>query len=244
MMLLKDHRPMMGSIHKGLGARRREAGFTMIEILISMAILAGMSTLIWGSFSMSSNAKRKIEQVEARYHQIRLAMNRMAREISMSFLSKNDMVGALHPRTLFTSARNNSVDDLMFTGLSHMMLRANGKECDQSLIRYYAETDPEDRSRSHLMRRESRRLGGEKPGEEGPAYIMLEDVEELHYEFFDETANEWREDWDTTSADGQADRLPTKVRIVVTLIMEGKKEITLTTGTRLHMRDPLWFSSK
>ncbi len=224
--------------------RRGEAGFTMIEILISMAILAGMTTLLWGSFSMSSNAKRKIEKVEARYHQIRLAMSRMAREISMSFLSKNDVVGALHPRTLFSSAHNNSIDDLMFTGLSHMMLRANGKECDQSLIRYYAAPDPDDRSRTHLMRRESRRLGGEKPGEEGPAYIMLEDVEELHYEFFDELANEWREDWDTTSADGQVDRLPTKVRIVVTLIMGGNKEITLTTGTRLHMRDPLWFSSK
>ena len=102
----------------------------------------------------------------------------------------------------------------MFTSLAHMPLRENAKECDQSLVRYYAAPDPDDRSVTNLMRRETPTSGRGDAGGGGPAYIMLEDIEELHFEFFDEQNNEWRETWNTTSADGQPDRLPTKVRIV------------------------------
>jgi len=218
-------------------------GFTLIEVLISLAILAGMTTLIWGSFSMSSNAKRRVEAIEERYHQIRLAMNRMAREISMAYLSKNDIVGTVKPRTFFIGSRSGKVDELMFSSLSHMSLKENAKECDQSVIRYFSAPDPGSRSRTNLMRRESRRLGGERPGEDGPAYVMLEDIVGLRIEYFDEPMNEWKEHWSTTAADGQPDRLPAKVRISLTLKDEKGHEMTLLTATRIHMRDPLWFST-
>lgn len=221
----------------------RALGFTLIEVLVSVAILAGMTTLIWGSFSISSNTKRKVEAIEERHQQIRLAMNRMAREISMAYLSKNDMTGTMNPRTFFVGLRHSKVDDLMFSGLAHVVLQANAKESDQSVIHYYAAPDPENRSRTHLMRRESRRLGGEHPGEEGPAYVMLEDVEALHFDFFDEQANEWKEAWNTKAADGQPDRLPMKVRITLTLRNEKGRPETFLTAARIYLRDPLWFST-
>ena len=209
---------------------------------MSVAILAGMTTLIWGSFSMTANAKRRVEAIEERYHQIRLGMNRMSREISMAFLSKNDAAGALKPRTMFTSLHNSRVDDLTYSSLAHVVLGENAKESDQSVIRYYGAPDPDDRSRTNLMRRESRRLGGQRPGEDGPAYVMIENIEELHLQYFDETANEWKESWNTTSADGQPDRLPSKVRIALTVRDETGSEITFLSGTTIAMRDALWFS--
>ncbi len=220
-----------------------QAGFTLMEIMVSVAILAGMTTLLWGSFSISSRTKRRVEEIEERYHQIRLAMGRMAREMSMAFLSKNEVPGALKPRTMFISLKNSGIDDLTFSGLSHVPLKDSAKECDQSIIRYYAAPDPDNRSRTHLMRRESRRLGGDRPGETGPADILLEDVIALHFQFFDEVANEWRDGWNTTAADGQPDRLPAKVRITVTVRDESGRDLTLLSGTRIHMRDPLWFST-
>jgi general secretion pathway protein J len=220
----------------------RARGFTLIEVLVSVAILAGMTTLIWGSFSMTANAKRRVEEIEQRYHQIRLGMNRMSREISMAFLSKNDTPGTVNPRTMFIGQHNSRNDDLSFSSLAHVVLRENSKECDQSVIRYYAAPDPDSRSRTHLMRRESRRLGGQRPGEEGPAYVMIENIDGLHFQYFDETANEWKESWSTTSADGQPDRLPSKVRIALTVRDENNREITLLSGTTIPMRDALWFS--
>ncbi len=221
---------------------RRAAGFTLMEVMVSLAIVAGMLSIVWGSFSLTTRTKKKVEQVEARYHQLRLVMTRMAREISMAYLSKNDQVGAVKPRTLFVHDEESTVDDLMFSNVAHTRLAADAKESDQCVIRYYAATDPENPDQTNLMRRESRRLGDERPGEEGPAYVMLEDVKELHYEFFDEAANEWKETWNTTSADGQPDRLPSKVKIKLTLKSQSGEETTFLTATRIFMQDALMFS--
>jgi len=223
--------------------RQPQSGFTLMEVMVSMAIIAGMVTLIWGSFSISSRTKKKVEEIEDRYHQIRLAMNRMAREISMAYLSKNDQMGTTNPRTLFASQQSSSVDELMFSNMAHLRMEEDAKESDQCVIRYYPAADPENRSQTNLMRRESRRLGDQRPGEEGPAYIMLEDVEELHFEFWDVPGNEWKEIWNTRSADGQPDRLPSKVRIKLTVKNERNKEVTFVTATRIFMQDPLWFSA-
>ena len=223
-------------------ARPREEGFTLIEVMLAVAILASTMALLWGSFSMTSKSKRKAEAIADRYQQIRLALQRMTREISQSYLSKNDMPGTVWPRTFFTSEKKSPVDELTFSSFSHVRLQENAKECDQSVVRYFAAPDREDRSRTHLWRRESRRLGGERPGEQGAAQVMLEDVVAVAYEFFDEVNNEWKETWNTRSADGQPDRLPTKVRINLTVKDEHDKPLKLATATRIFMRDALWFS--
>ena len=225
------------------GRKGEQGGFTLMEVLISLSILAGMASIVWGSFSMTAATKRKVEDIEDRYHQIRLAMNRMSREISMAYLSKNDQPYAQVPRTMFTHSRNSSVDELMFSNFAHTRLREEAKECDQGVIRYYSAPDPEDSSQTNLMRRENKRLGSLKPDEEGPAYVMLEDVEELHFEFFDDQMNEWKDTWNTRSLDGQPDRLPVKVKIELTVTNSQGKEITFITATRIFVRNPLWFSS-
>ena len=225
-----------------MSAGRREAGFTLLEVMISVAIVVGMATIVWGSFSITSKIKTRVEEVEDRYHGIRLAMNRMAREISMAYLSKNDQMGTQYPRTMFISKRESKVDQMTFSHLAHLRMKENAKESDQGIIRYYESPDPDNNDKTNLMRREQHRLGVQKPGEEGPAFIMLEDIEELHFEFFDEQANEWKESWDTTSVSGQPDRMPSKVKIKLTLKDEWGKELTFITATRIFMQDPLWFS--
>jgi general secretion pathway protein J len=223
---------------------RTSAGFTLIEVMLSVSILTMMVALVWASFSLAAKSKDRAEEISARYHQIRLAMYRMAREISMAYLSKNQIQGTTNPRTMFVGERNSSVDELLFSSLSHMRLGDDAKECDQSLIRYYAEPDRDDRSQLNLMRRETRRLGVEKPGEEGPAYVMLENIKELHFRYFDPVKNEWSDRWNTRSLDGHPDRLPAKIEIQLTLADESGKERTFTTATRTHLVDPMWFTPK
>jgi general secretion pathway protein J len=219
-----------------------QGGFTLIEVLLSSAIIASMMTLIWGSFSISARGKKRAEVIADRYYQVRQALGRMAREISMAYLSKNDQPGRVWPRTFFASEHNSKGDMLMFSYLGHVRLRENAKECDSAVIRYFVEPDVNDRSQLNLMRAETRRLGEERPDEAGTVNVLLEDIDEIHFEFFDEQANEWREVWNTRAADGQPDRLPTKIRITVVLKDEHDRPMTITTATRIHLQNPLWFS--
>ena len=161
----------------------------------------------------------------------------------MAYLSKNDQPLAQTPRTMFIHSRESSVDELMFSNFAHTRLREEAKECDQAVIRYFSAADPEDSSQTNLMRRETRRLGSLKPEDEGPAYVMLEDIEELHFEFFDDQMNEWKDTWNTRSLDGQPDRLPAKIKIELTVEDYWGKEITFVTATRIFVRNPLWFSA-
>ncbi len=219
-----------------------QRGFTLIEVLMSMSILASMLTLVWGSFSISSRGKERAEAIADRYYQLRLALGRMTREISMAYLSQGDRVATDKPRTFFVSERNSKIDELKFSYLGHMRLHEDAKECDQAVVRYYAASDPADSSRTHLWRQETRRIDYWKSDDlddVAPAYALLEDVQELHFEFFDQQQNDWRDTWNTRSADGQPDRLPVKVRITLTFRDERDKPMTIITAARIHMREAL-----
>ena len=225
------------------GVASTESGFTLVEVMLSVAIVAMMTTLLWVSFSVSNRGRQAAEDVSRRYHQVRLALNRIAREISMSFLSRNRPPAEANPRTLFRSKKSSDVDELMFSTMAHMRLRENAKESDQTLISYSAVPAPGNEEALNLVRRESRRLGGERPEKEGSAYVVVEDVKELHFEFYDEQQDKWRDEWDTTSIDGQADRLPRKVRVFLTVLDERGEETTFRTAARTHLRDPLWLAN-
>jgi general secretion pathway protein J len=224
-------------------SERRQGGFTLVEVLVATAILASITALIWGSFHSASGSKQRVEAIGSRYHQIRMAMNRMAKEISMTFLSTHDDPNTNRPRTFFIVEKDSRGDYLMFSSLAHQRLNEDAKECDQSVISYYLAPDPDDKAVMNLMRRETRRLGVERPKEDGQAHILLEDVKRLEFAFFDDRPekNDWIESWDTQKVDGQPNRLPAKVRILVTLEDEYGRDITLRTATRTFLREGLWF---
>ncbi len=90
------------------------------------------------------------------------------------------------------------------------------------------------------LRRETRRLGYE-PFEDlpGETYVLLEDIQGISYEFYDNVKDEWVEEWDTTSLDGQPNRLPPRVRIYLSVLDERGRPLTLVTEARITLTDAL-----
>jgi general secretion pathway protein J len=220
------------------GARARAAGFTLIEVLLAMAILAFITSIMWGSFSQMANNKRVIEASQDRLHTVRVALMRMSREIETAYLSSNDPVGVPYPSTLFASSSKATVDELMFSAFGHQRLRGGLAEGDTSVITYAGARDPDDPRLTNLVRRETRRLQAEDaatlPTE---TYILCPDVASLRFSFYDAKKKEWEREWDTRTVG--VDYMPTHVRITLTVYDEHGDEVPYSTDARIQMTERL-----
>jgi general secretion pathway protein J len=221
--------------------RRASSGFTMIELMLALAIFAFITTIMWGSFSQTANSKRAIQSEQERAHSVRVALMRMAREIEMAYISDNENTAISHRRTLFVASSRVDVDELMFSSFAHQRLRAGAAEGDTALINYFGARDPDDRRILNLMRRETRRLQAEDPRSlAGEAYVLCPDVARVKFAFYDHKKREWATDWSTLDASGMP-YLPTHVRIMLTVIDERGKEVNYSTDARIHMTEKVGY---
>jgi general secretion pathway protein J len=125
-------------------------------------------------------------------------------------------------------------------------MRKDADESDQSVIQYFLFRDPNDNARTHLYRRESRRLMAdlpEKMEEFFPAYVFCEDIKSFDVKYWDNKRVEWRDEWRTIKQDMQPNRLPERVKITLGVWdPEVGKEIKYVTQTLISMQERLDFS--
>lgn len=222
-------------------ARRLErgsgGGFTLIEVMLALAILGFITTLMWGSFSQTAANKKAIESAQERTHTVRVAMLRMAREIEMAYLSASENTAMTYRRTFLIGSSHSDVDELQFSSFAHQRLRAGLAEGDTSLISYFGERDPDDRRVLNLVRRETRRLQAENPADiAGETYILCPDVVRVKFTYYDHKLKEWVNDWSTMNASGPQ-YLPTHIRITLTVLDERGQEVSYTTDARIQMTE-------
>lgn len=224
-------------------ARAKIKGMALIEVMVALGILTMMVASVWSGFEGSVRASEISQKVQTRYQSIRGALNRMAVEIPHAYLSYGQALDEQRHFTIFDGRMESDSSILTFSSFAHLRLRKDSKEGDQSLIQYFVERDPEDSDKKNLYRRETKRLTGDLPEDLerfAPAYVLCENVESVRFEYWDETKEEWRKEWNTTRNDEQADRLPERVRIELTVRdPEEDEELKFYTQTVLFMNEKL-----
>lgn len=227
----------MRSSRPHLRPRLASSGFTLIEVMLALAILAFVTTIMWGSFNQTITNKRAIETAQERTHTVRVALMRMAREIEMGYLSASENTALSDRRTFLIGSARGDVDELSFSTFAHQRLRAGLAEGDTSVISYFGERDPDDRRVLNLMRRETRRLQAESPSSIiGEAYVLCPDVSRVKISYYDHKLKEWETDWSTLNASGQQ-YLPAHIRITLTVIDERGREVSYSTDARIQMTE-------
>lgn len=226
--------------------RRSARGLTLVEILIAVVIMTMMTVSVWVSFGTTMGGMRHAEQVQIRYSQIRNALSRMTAEMSMAYLSFNRPADEERHFTLFDGREQFNADSVTFSAFAHVRMRKDGNESDQSIIQYFLERDPKDGTRTHLYRRETRRLTGDTPErliEYSPAYIFCEDVKTFDVKYWDVKKLDWVDEWRTTKLDMHPDRLPERVKITLGIYDKvAGKDVKYVTQTLLLMQEKLDFS--
>jgi general secretion pathway protein J len=216
-----------------------QSGFTLVEVLLAIGIVVTITTLLWSSFSSTLRIKRNTEEMADRYHTIHLALDRMARDLNLAYLSQNELPSVIDRRTYFTYQPGMQTR-LDFSYMGHQHLYRDSREGDTAIVSYYVAPDPEDRRRTHLWRRESRRLvtQPELSKTSGEAFVVCPDVVSLGARFFDARQNDWRDDWNTTTADGQPNRLPSRVHLELLVKDDRGVNAAFSTDAKIRMDEP------
>lgn len=225
-----------------MSRRRPQAGLTLIEVMISSAILVIMMALAWRTISNTSDRRRTFEAYEQRNHELRMAMGRIVNDIESAYLSRNEDTNATHPRTMFVAKSGSNLPEIRFSTLGHRVLWADANESEQTVISYLSHNSADHPGAVDWIRREQRRTSNEPPEIEPADYdIVVHDIVSAKLEFWNWKNTEWQDTWDTTQADGQKGWLPGRVRITVVVKDPGDHDYKLVTEARILMQEALNF---
>ncbi len=227
-------------------ARRRGVasaarGFTLLEVIISTAILSLIVTIIWMSFSKMLEVRDRVGAVQDDYANMRIGLGRLDRELSMAYLSTHFSRAQQRTTTLFQAERDGQFYRLTFTSFGGMKLAQNANHTDTVVLQYFVRND-EETGEPALYRREIPRLvmNPRDVEQDYIAHVVCERISRLKLSFFDVTQNEWVDEWDTTGVE-QANRLPAFVKIDFAVKNSRGGEIAVPAQVQLRMLKALDF---
>ena len=215
----------------------------MIEVMVAVAILAGIAVLIHGVMLSLSRGRRGEAERGERVHQGREAMQRIVRDLSGAFLSMHAPanVALLTERTAFVGRSAAPYDRLDFTAFAHLRTERDSHDSDQAEVGYFVTRDPDNADKMDLVRREQTPIDYD-PLKGGIVNVVAEDVLKFDVRFLDPMTSQWVDTWDSTQVTGQPNRLPLEVEITIVLNGVGNgPPYTYTTKVFLPLQQPLSF---
>lgn len=224
-------------------SRLQPRGFSLIEVLVAAALLALMGALIISMLSSSINIKNDVEKKSQRYHVIRQALSKMARDISSAFISKQFLVG-----TEALTQFNGSEHELVFSSFGHVVRKKNAQESDQQTLRFFLGKDERLGSNS-LLRTYHPSL--DTQGSKAIKQTLCREIISITFSYFNERKGVFVPVWDTSSTQGEtAERtgargvesytlLPSRVRIKLSAVIDGDRTQDFYTEAPIWLTMPI-----
>jgi type II secretory pathway pseudopilin PulG len=196
------------------GQRQNSAGFTLIEVAITIGILVTLAVAVTELLSSSIEIRGRLSQSGKVSHRLATAMARVSEDLNHTFVLKATMTNRKSEErpTLFSyETRRNSVE-LKLTTQSKRSVIADSKEGDLTYVVYKVMDDPEVQGITHLYR-------GETPfvpknlREDPPMRLVAKNIKSLRVEAW--RGDRWVKDrWDTTRSEFR-DQIPRMLRVEI-----------------------------
>jgi general secretion pathway protein J len=221
---------------------KERAGFTLIEVLIAMAIFSFIALGTSEAIRRGFNVKKVVEEQWNAIHGIRSALVIMQRDIHLAFhksLDSDDSFdfGSRADEMWFKGFFIGKSEALHFTSLSHRKLYENVHESELNEVGYQLSADPEKPGKNRLLRRSSvivdqdRERGGEED-------LLLEDIKEVQFRYFSKERDLWFDEWDTERLDFK-NKFPDAIEIkLIVFEKKGGKEETVEYASKVLIALP------
>jgi general secretion pathway protein J len=216
---------------------------TLLEVMVSMTILAMMSLLIYGAYDSMARGIKGEELRADRGREGRDGLLRISRELSSAFLSMHNPqnIALITRQVAFIGQHSSPFDRIDFAAFAHRRIVKDARESDQCEVGYSVVSDPEASDKMDLIRREQTPID-QDPVRGGIVNVLVDNVDLFSLKYLDAASGLWTDTWDTTLVNAQFNRLPLEVKIAVTLRgRPGLDATTYTTKIVMPMLAPLSF---
>jgi general secretion pathway protein J len=204
-------------------------GFTLIEILIAVFILAIVLSTVYASYTGTFRTIRATETDAEVYGMARTVLERMTRDLEATASWKGAFTFTARPYNL----GNREFTRLIFRSTAHIAFGEQEESAGFAVIEYGVEEGTEKEgytlSRSDSLYRD--------PGKEDAptgGFLLCDRVETLTYLFFD-SAGKAYETWDNGDDEAQKKKAPAMVEIRLGLVNEKDREHPFPFMTRVRL---------
>ncbi|MBU1917006.1 prepilin-type N-terminal cleavage/methylation domain-containing protein [bacterium] len=188
--------------------RQPNAGFTMIEIIIAIGILAAMMVSVTEFTTNILNRKVKNDDRMQMHHTVSVAVNKITDDLRMAFIVDSKFQGK---DSVYKTGFIGEESRMDFSTMSNVHFIKNKKDTDQIHVGYVAEKN--EKGHLDLKRRQTDYLE-DKINEGGHSLLLIKNMSQFALEYYDSNKEEWKKKWDTESISA-AGKLPQIVKIKV-----------------------------
>jgi general secretion pathway protein J len=196
----------MGSLqysNRQTAGYQNSAGFTLIEVLISIFFFTVIITTLFGAFNSVFSTVRSIDEGIWAYDMAKICLNRMISDLESIHVTLeytppdfNEEADDFRIEGETTDVDGSSFSKLRFTSFAHLDFGQTNKEGIAEIVYYVTSTQ----DRGFVLRRADNLPPFSEFEEKTADPILCENVKSLTLTYFDENGDK-QEDWDSESSE-------------------------------------------
>jgi type II secretion system protein J len=207
----------------GQGQWHAAAGFTLLEVMIAIGIMATILVILFGTYSAAVDRAARTRDLSQIYHEARVLLQLMANDLRSAYVKESveqaqqALQQAKTPPITFIgedhTESNNAADKVAFSTVLPIQ-RPDIPDTEMCRVTYSIElVNAEPQSRA-LLRRVNCSLNPEATDQDH-LFLLTELVHALDFKYYDEQGTEYL-DWNSREPRG-GKRLPARMKITLLL---------------------------
>lgn len=197
----------------------RSKGFTLVEVLVSISIFSLAIASIYGVFTSISATKDRLDLNSEAYHQARVVLDRIGREIHGIYINKSAGANIL-------KGGFNEKGQVFFELSTTAAVATQLNEAGFVSVRYELVEDHQNDDEGFVLMRTEKPLSGSLSLEDFPAMRMASGIKSFTARYFSEDS--WRDQWDQ-----KLQGFPDLLEIMITEYDKNGEETPFLTAFKL-----------
>ncbi|MGI6656920.1 MAG: PulJ/GspJ family protein [Desulfobulbus sp.] len=213
--------------------RSPEQGFTLLEVMLAVAILGMVAAMLSISLGGSLRTVSAVREEEEVFFLAQTAMRRISEDLGGAcwfsgavFTGENNVIG------------EQRADTLILTTQAHLVVNPSVQRPGPATVRYRLEPDDEDPHRLRLLRSDTPLTVvsvGQADEEQAPFFLLADNLRSLRFSYFDREGQE-SDAWDGALAageEGQPIGPPAAVHCILEFWLGTERDGVRTFSTRV-----------